>query len=150
MSDFLPTIILRHYKEKLKKCSLTGLELRKDFLFYTYPKSSPKHLDNYCLLSFDGPPLSEKDADLGIYLIDGTWRYAEKMEKTLPQNIEKRSLPHHFRTAYPRRQTGCQESSRGLASIEALYIAFCLTNRSVDGLLDHYHFKDAFLELNNF
>ncbi len=150
MFDFLPTIILRHRKENLKKCSLTGLEERKDFLFYTYPKSFPQDLENYAVLSLDGKPLSEEDAHLGIYLLDATWRYAEKMEQTLPNNIEKRSIPSHFRTAYPRKQGDCKDQTRGLASIEALYIAFTLTKRSTVGLLDHYHFKNEFLQKNNF
>lgn len=149
MSDFLPTIILRHRKENLKKCSLTGLEGREDFKFYTYPKSLPENLDGYCILSFDGEEISEKDTGKGIYLLDATWKYAEKMSKTVPEGIPTRSLPKHYRTAYPRKQDDCSEKERGLASIEALYIAFKHTGRPTKGLLDHYHFKDAFLSLNN-
>ena len=148
MLDFLPTIILRHRKENLKKCSLTGLEKRKDFLFYTYPIASPEHLNNYCLLSIDAPPLSPSDSHLGLYLIDATWRYAEKMTQTVPENLIRRSIPSNFRTAYPRRQTGCVDEERGLASIEALFIAFMITNRCTNTLLDHYHFGNEFLEKN--
>jgi ribosome biogenesis protein Tsr3 len=93
---------------------------------------------------------AEKDADSGLLLVDATWRYAAKMceaiDKVMP--LPKRVLPGRFRTAYPRAQTECPNPLEGLASIEALYLAFMITGRPVDGLLDHYYWKEAFLELN--
>ncbi len=148
MSEFLPTIILRHRKENLKKCSLTGLEKKAGFDFYTYPKQIPQKTANYVVLSMEGDLLSEKESPMGLYLIDATWSHAERMNKMVPEHLPRRSLPPHFRTAYPRRQTGCSDAERGLASIEALYIAYFLTKRPLKGLLDHYHFKDEFLRLN--
>ncbi len=150
MATFLPTIILRHRKENLKKCSLTGLEHRPDLRFFRYPdglKSLPP-LDQYIILDVSAPLFTEKDRDKGIFLIDGTWRYAEKMGLSLPP-LEKRSLPHHFQTAYPRKQTHCEDPSRGLASIEALYLAHLLTGKSTEGLLDHYYWKERFFQLNS-
>ncbi|MBI5274736.1 MAG: DTW domain-containing protein [Chlamydiales bacterium] len=148
MTILLPTIILRHRKENLKKCSLRGLEKREDFLFYTYPKDPLPSLDGYILLSMDGDPLSEKDHEHGLFLIDGTWNYADVMYKSLPnkEKLIKRSLPKNIYTAYPRKQTGCLDPERGLASIEALYAAYLLMGRDVDGLLDNYHWKDLFLK----
>jgi pre-rRNA-processing protein TSR3 len=148
--DLLPTLILRHRKENLKKCSLRGLEIRNDFRFIRYPCKVWPDLTGYCLLTIDAPLLSEEDKNLGLFLIDGTWKYAQTMEKSLPKNVPliKRSLPSHFRTAYPRCQTACPEPERGLASIEALYLAFLLTGRPTQGLLDHYHWKEEFLKKN--
>ena len=74
MFNFPPTIILRHKRENLKKCSLRGLEERPDFQFLTYPLSKLPNLDQYCILSLDAPELSIADAERGIFLIDGTWR----------------------------------------------------------------------------
>jgi len=147
---FPKTVILRHRKENLKKCSLRGLESREDFTFYTYPKSFPEQLENYFMLAIDGEELSEKDNHLGIFLIDGTWKLAEKMTNNLPiyPNLQKRRLPNCLKTAYPRVQTGCQDPERGLASIEALYATFVILGKNPEGLLDHYHFKKEFLELN--
>ena len=142
------TIIYRHRRENKKKCSLKGLEKRDDCLFFSYPTSILPDTSSYVLLSFDGKPLSEKDCDKGIFLVDGTWHLAEKMNKTLPP-MEKRSLPSHFKTAYPRRQTGCSDPSRGLASIEALYIAYVLMGKDPKGLLDHYYFREKFLSIND-
>jgi pre-rRNA-processing protein TSR3 len=95
----------------------------------------------------DAPPLTEADASLGLCLIDGTWKYAQTMEKQLP-SMQKRSLPNHFVTAYPRKQTGCIDPARGLASIEALFAAYTILKRPTAGLLDHFHWKEQFLALN--
>jgi pre-rRNA-processing protein TSR3 len=148
---FPTTIILRHRRENLKKCSLRGLEPCPDFRFFTYPTDELPDLSQYILLTLDAPPLSEADRELGIFLIDGTWRYAQQMQKQLrePHLFQKRSLPAGFQTAYPRRQVDCPEPSRGLASIEALYLSFLILGRSTEGLLDNYHWREDFLKLNS-
>ena len=150
---FPPTIILRHRRENLKKCSLRGLESRSDCLFFTYPKEilTLPDLSNYCLLTLDAPPLSPADKNKGIFLIDGTWRYAQLMEKQLPEPrlFQRRSLPSGFQTAYPRRQGDCPEPTRGLASVEALFLAYMLLERPTTDLLDHYLWKEAFLKRNS-
>lgn len=148
---FPPTIILRHRKENLKKCSLRGLEDRSDIHFLTYPKQAFPPLTNYFLLTFDGPLLSKDDQDLGIFLIDGTWKYAELMQRQIPKPhlFQTRSLPKHFQTAYPRRQEDCPEPTRGLASIEALFLSYHILERPTVGLLDNYYWKDEFLKKNS-
>lgn len=148
---FLPTIILRHRKENLKKCSLRGLEERSDFRFFTYPCEELPDLSSYVLLTLDAPPLTEADGDKGIFLIDGTWRYTALMQKQLPKPdlFERRSLPGGFQTAYPRRQEDCPNPSEGLASIEALFVAHLTLKRSTEGLLDHFYWKEDFLKKNN-
>lgn len=152
MQSNSPTIILRHKKENLKKCSLRGLETRKDFNFHKWPGECPEMI-NYIYLTIDAPPLSTDDHDKGLLLIDGTWKLAKKMENQLEGNLahlEKRAIPGHFRTAYPRKQTECIDPTRGLASLEALYIAFSIMGRETEGLLDNYYWKEDFLKLNNF
>jgi len=147
MNRFLPTIILRHRKENLKKCSLRGLETRPDMQFFTYPTDTLPSLEGYALLTLDAPILSEKDHNLGLFLIDGTWKYAELMQRQAPPTL-RRSLPPGLRTSYPRKQTGCSHPEQGLASVEALYAAYHLMKRDPQGLLDHYYWKDAFLKNN--
>lgn len=147
------TLILRHRKENLKKCSLRGLEGRPDLSFLRYPFKELPALDNYVMLVMDGAPLlSKNDADKGLFLLDSTWRYLPKMiasvEKiTVP---EKRVLPGSFLTAYPRTQEDCEDPERGLSTLEALFISYKILGRSTEGLLDHYYWKDKFLSLNNF
>jgi pre-rRNA-processing protein TSR3 len=150
MQTFPPTIILRHRKENLKKCSLRGLESREDLQFFTYPHALLPPLCGYLLLTLDAPPLRPSDKHRGLFLIDGTWRHAQTMFRQLPQPhlFESRSIPLDFVTAYPRRQEDCSDPSRGLASLEALFVAYYVLGRSVEGLLDQYYWKGAFLEKN--
>lgn len=148
MFDFLPTIILRHRKENLKKCSLRGLESRTDIQFLTYPQADYPDLSSYVALSFDAPPLTLDDADSGLFLIDGTWKYAEVISRQVPY-CTPRSLPKEIRTAYPRKQTDCIDpEGRGLASVEALYIAYMIMGRDPAGLLDHYYWEESFHQNN--
>lgn len=144
----MKTIILRHRRENLKKCSLRGLEKHPDLRFYTYPVDTLPDLSQYLLLKVGAPPLSAEDRDLGLFLIDGTWRLAQIMEKQLPCQLEARSLPSHYKTAYPRRQSDCPDPEKGLASVEALFIAHQILGKSTEHLLDHYYWTDLFLHKN--
>lgn len=148
MQPYFPTIVVRHKRENLKKCTLRGLENRPDFLFFSYPLLADLNIKNYIYLCVDAPPLAQEDYGRGLFLIDATWRLAYKMEKQLKgylDQMEKRSIPGHFRTAYPRRQEDCIDPGRGLASVEALYAAYHLLGRPTEGLLDHYYWKNDFL-----
>lgn len=150
MKSFPPTIVLRHRKENLKKCSLRGLESRKDFLFYTYPNAVLPNLDGYILLTLEAPPLNKRDFNRGLFIVDATWRHAANMIKAVDkiEGMIPRSIPDEYRTAYPRRQNDCPDPTRGLASIEAIFIAYRLLGRDVSGLLENYYWEDDFLKLN--
>jgi pre-rRNA-processing protein TSR3 len=147
-SAYPKTWILRHRRENLAKCSLTPLQKREDFQFFTYPKDTLVNCQNHFVLKIGAPPLTEQDQGKGILLLDGTWRLAEVMERQIPQDIEARSLGVDFQTAYPRRQTECPDPKAGLSSLEALFIAYWILKRPLDGLLDHYYWKDLFFERN--
>ena len=142
-----PTLIYRHKRENPAKCSLTPLEGRSDMIFLTYPYDPLPDLSAYLVLQVGAEPLTPDDAQKGLLLIDATWNLAAVMERACPK-IEARSLPSHFCTAYPRRQTGCPDPARGLASVEALYLAYRILQRPADDLLDGYYWKEAFLTLN--
>ena len=144
------TIILRHRKENLRKCSLRGLESREDISFYEYPKDTLPSLEGSILLTLDAPEISPKDSSSTLFLIDGTWKYSEVMYNQLerPHLFTKRSLPKGLRTAYPRRQEDCLDPERGLASVEALFAAYYFLGEDTSGLLDFYHWKNEFLEKN--
>ena len=150
MQTFPITLILRHRKENLKKCSLRGLESRSDMAFFTYPNQTINFNSNYILLTLDGEELSEKDSGKGLLLIDATWNYAKKMGETVEAIGPwiKRTLPKEIRTAYPRVQTACTDPERGLATVEALFIAYSLLKRPTAGLLDYYYWKESFLLTN--
>ena len=144
------TIILRHRRENLKKCSLRGLEGRPDMQFLTYPRDSLPSLEGYILLDMDAPVLTKTDAGHGLFLLDATWRYAERMCNFIGKapGLIARRLPDEVRTAYPRRQEDCLDPERGLASIEALYTAYRILGRPCEGLLDDYYWRKEFLEKN--
>jgi len=118
--------------------------------FFTYPKDLLPDLSSYILLTIHAPPLTATDNMYGIFLIDATWKYAQTMFQQLekPPLFQERSLPNGFHTAYPRRQEDCSDPTRGLASVEALYIAYRILGRDATGLLDHYYWKEAFLKNN--
>lgn len=143
-----PILIYRHRRENRAKCTLTSLESRADLVFLTYPKDTLPDLSSYLILRVGAPPLTFADKEKGLLLIDGTWHLASVMDRACPP-IEARSLPPHFSTAYPRRQTGCPDPEKGLASIEALYLACLILERPAGGLLDHYYWKDEFLKINH-
>ncbi len=146
-TDFPTTYILRHRRENLKKCSLRGLEQRTDIKFFTYPEAQLPDLSGYVLLALDAPPLTNADAGRGLFLLDATWRHAAKMLQFVEREvvIEKRSIPQGFHTAYPRRQDDCPNPEQGLASVEALYIAYMILGRDTTGLLDFYHWREQFV-----
>lgn len=148
MQLYFPTVVIRHKRENLKKCSLRGLENREDFLFYTYPLIEDLQLEGYIYLCVDGPPLSREEFPKGLLVLDATWRLAYKMEKGLQKllkPLERRSIPFTISTAYPRRQEDCLEPGKGLASVEAIYAAYEILGRPVEGLLDSYYWKEEFL-----
>src|SRR5258708_13752177 len=102
----LPTCIIRHRRENLKKCSLRGLEGRKEMQFFCYPECMDGFGDfsGYVLLDLDGPPLSIADSHFGLILVDATWRLAQKMVKhSALEHLPKRSIPSGFQTTYPLR-----------------------------------------------
>jgi pre-rRNA-processing protein TSR3 len=103
-------------------------------------------LSNCIQLGIGGLELSKADADRGLLLLDGTWRLAQRMAPFY-RHVPIRTLPA-TRTAYPRKSSVFEDPSDGLATIEALYAAFRILGRPTQGLLDHYHWKQRFLELN--
>lgn len=150
MSPFPPTAVLRHRKENLKKCSLRGLEERSDLVFYQYPRDTLPCFSNYIFLTIKAPVLTREDASKGLFIVDATWRLADKIQKNEQEilKMQRRSIPPIFRTAYPRCQRDCIDSSRGLASVEAIHIAYKMLGRSTEGLLDCYYWKEIFFQNN--
>ena len=142
----VPTIIVVHPRERRAKCSVEPLRGRTDFQFYTFPHPVTADVTNYVQLGIDGPVLSEADSQHGLFLLDGTWRLAKRMSPFF-SHIPVRSLPV-IKTAYPRKSSVYEDPDDGLATIEALYAALRILGRNTKGLLDQYHWKQRFLELN--
>lgn len=110
-------------------------------------------MQNHLMLVVDGaPPLTIEDRDRDLLFLDSTWRYLPKMVKAVEATypVEKRVLPGAYLTAYPRTQEDCVDPARGLSTVEALFIAYKVLGRNTDGLLDHYHWRDSFININGF
>jgi pre-rRNA-processing protein TSR3 len=140
-----PTIIIVHPKERRAKCTVAPLRGDPRFLFYKHPRR-PDALAGYVRLGINGPPLSVADASSGLLLLDGTWRWAERMEANVAE-VPVRSLPR-FVTAYPRTSRVFDDPDGGLATVEALYAALTILQRDTTGLLAHYPFAADFLARN--
>lgn len=140
------TLIVRHRKENPKKCTVLPLRGRPDVELVPYPVRQRPPLDGYVRLAADGPPLSDADAACGLLLLDGNWRWASAMTRNFV-DVPPRSL-HGWRTAYPRVSKLGTDPDNGLASVEALVVAYHLLGRSTEGLLDHYRWAEEFLKLN--
>jgi pre-rRNA-processing protein TSR3 len=144
---FPPTVIVRHSHENPRKCSVLPLRGRPDVLFLTYPVRHRPCLEGYIRLSADGPPLTTADAGRGLLLLDGSWRWAAAMTRDFA-DIEPRSLSG-WHTAYPRVSKLGTDPHNGLASIEALFLAYHLLCRPTEGLLAHYRWGEQFMGLND-
>jgi pre-rRNA-processing protein TSR3 len=140
------TLIVRTPKENPRKCSILPLQGRPDLVFLSYPVRQRPPLEGYVRLAAEGPPLSSDDAERGLLLLDGSWRWAGEMTRTF-LDVPPRSLTG-YRTAYPRVSKQGTDPDNGLASVEALFIAYHVLGRPTEGLLDHFHWKDEFLRLN--
>jgi pre-rRNA-processing protein TSR3 len=140
------TVIIRDAHENSRKCSILPLQGRPDLMLLTHPVDPRPNLINYVRLAAEGPPLSAADAVLGLLLLDGSWRRADSMTRAYAY-VPARSL-NGYQTAYPRVSKRGDDPINGLASVEALFIAYHILGRPTDGLLDHYRWREAFLSRN--
>jgi pre-rRNA-processing protein TSR3 len=141
-----PTLIVRHTKENPRKCSVLPLRGRPDLIFLNYPVKERPLLEGYIRLAAEGPELTAADAARGVLLLDGSWRWAAGMTRAFA-DVEPRSL-HGYQTAYPRVSKLGTDPDNGLASVEALFVAYHILGRPTEGLLDHYHWRAEFLRIN--
>src|SRR5438270_8236904 len=128
MSDlYPPTVIVRHPNENPRKCSVLPLRGRADVVLLNYPVRQRPELTGYVRLAADGPPLTAADAAAGVLLLDGSWRWAAAMTRDF-RDVPPRSLSG-WRTAYPRSSKLGTDPDNGLASVEALFVAYHLLGR---------------------
>ena len=141
----IKTVVIRHPREKLSKCSLTPLHGRPEI---TFLKSSPEFTfdaSGYVMLEVGAPPLSEADAGLPVLVLDATWRLLPGMLAQVQGAPIRRSIPDGVKTAYPRVGKSYPDPHGGLASVEALFVARALMGDLDESLLDGYYWREAFL-----
>ena len=144
---FPPTVIVRHTHENPRKCSILPLRNRSDVVLLNYPLRERPSLAGYVRLAAEGPELSASDAEYGLLLLDGSWRWAGKMTRDF-SDVPSRSL-RGWNTAYPRVSRLGTDPAHGLASVEALFAAYHILGRPTEGLLDQYWWAEEFLRTNN-
>lgn len=135
-------------KESPHKCTLTALLHDPRFLVTRFDPFHPTRVEGGVLLHPGGPALAAADLASGLVLVDGSWRYAERMVRGLEGNFVPRSLPGGLVSAYPRRAREGTDPAGGLASIEALYAALWVGGRAPPDLLARYRWREDFLARN--
>ena len=148
----VPTVVIRHPRELLSKCSLTPVQDRADTVEWLRFLRAHQDLrfdaQGYTELAVDAPVLSEADRDRPFLLLDSTWRLLPKVRTKVIGETIRRSIPPAWVTAYPRVSKDGSDPTGGLASIEALFVAQALLGNVMPSLLDGYYWQSQFLALN--
>ena len=142
----IATTVIRHHKEKIRKCSLRTLHGRPEMTFLRQRPGFLFDATGFTLLAVDAPPLTAVDAGRPLLLLDSTWRWLPQLLACLCGEPVPRSIPGGLRTAYPRTSKVFDDPDAGLASVEALYVARAILGDDDPSLLDGYHWQAAFLE----
>lgn len=137
--------VIRHPRERISKCSLRWLHDRPGFEFLKMTDGFRFDATGFLLLAVDAPPLDGADAGHPLLLLDSTWRWLPQLEECLDGAPIRRSIPGDVRTAYPRVSRVYDDPDRGLASVEALYVALRTLGEDDPSILDGYHWKNEFL-----
>ena len=141
----VPTTVIRHPKERISKCSLRFLHDRGEMTFLRGKPGFRFDATGFTLLAVDGEPLSERDRDRPLLLLDSTWRWLPQLMACISGQPIRRSIPGRVVTAYPRASKVFDDPEQGWASIEALYLARRILGDDDPTLLLGYHWKDQFL-----
>lgn len=141
----LAVTVIRHWKERISKCSLRFLHGREGFTFLRARPDFHFDASGFTVLAVDAPPLSPADAQRPLLVLDSTWRHLPALLRGIAGSPARRSIPGAVRTAYPRQSRLFEDPPTGLASLEALYVALRVLGHDDRTLLDGYHWKDAFL-----
>jgi pre-rRNA-processing protein TSR3 len=145
----LETVIVVHPKERRSKCTILPLRGTTGLRFArSTAERATGSVEGYLRLDVNAPPLTPADADRGLLLLDGTWRWVEDLAVPFG-HLETRSI-QGVHTAYPRGSSIGELPDGGLATVEALYVAHRILGRPTEGLLEHYHWANEFLALNSF
>ena len=142
----IPTVVIRHPKERIRKCSLRFLHDRPEFAFHRATEGFEFDATGHTLLAVGAPALSADDAGRPLLVLDSTWRWLPALERCVTGEPVRRSIPAGVPTAYPRKSRLFDDPEGGLASVEAVYVARKILGDDDPHLLDGYHWKQEFLD----
>lgn len=140
----IPITVIRHPKERRSKCSLRPLEARAEMTFHRARPNWTLDVSGFTILALGAPELSPADAGRPLLLLDSTWRLLPQLETCLRGEGIRRTLPA-VPTAYPRVSKLTADPSRGLASVEALYLAKLMLGERDDSILAEYYWAENFM-----
>lgn len=161
VDDRIGFFVIQDYKENRRKCTVQplagskGLEVLR--LGVPVPGEELLAVPPGILLEMDAPELQPGDAgqlEAGgrIVFLDATWvRLAplgHRLDLAGADDLQRRSLPSDFRTAYPRRSKLFEDPGAGLASVEAMFAVTVILGAARPDFLRHYRWSGEFLELN--
>jgi pre-rRNA-processing protein TSR3 len=154
-------LIIQHYKENRRKCTVTPLRDRPDLELQVlrpgpagYP---PFEIEGGIVLRVDGPPLTaadrailEEEPGRRLVLVDCNWAKVPGIFRRFSSRgpLHHRSLPPGIRTAYPRRSKLFQDPPGGLATVEAIAAALAILRSPDPSILAGYLWAGEFLRLN--
>lgn len=144
--------ILMDKKENPRKCTILPMKDREDFHIRYFKGADPiASFKADALLHIGGEDMATipRGEITSIALIDCNWKLVEpalkRVVRPLPRLVR---IPEGFVTAYPRKNKEGKDPDGGLATIEALFIAASFLGNWDESLLEKYHFKTEFLEMN--
>ena len=143
----MDVLILRDPHESPAKCSLTPLRGLAGVRFVEYHGRRRLDAGERILLDPEGAELGPEDRGRDLLLIDCAWRRVPRLRRTVDGVLHGRRLPP-FETAYPRRSKTFADPERGLASVEALYLAALLLGTPRPDFLAAYRWRAEFLAAN--
>lgn len=153
--------VIQDYKENRRKCTVQpllgskGLEVLR--LGIPVPGEELLGVPPGILLEVDAPRLRLEDAgylEAGgrFILLDATWIRLESLGCRLDlagaSDLQRRSLPADFQTAYPRHSKVFKDPVGGLASVEAMFVATVILGVARVDFLRQYRWSGEFLEFN--
>ncbi|MFN0206433.1 MAG: ribosome biogenesis domain-containing protein [Planctomycetota bacterium] len=144
----VPVLIIRDARESPRKCTIAALRGLPNITIRGWQRDTPIDISGTTFLHPGGDALTLADADRPLLIVDSSWHHLAQIMNDLTGRHVKRSIPAGFVSAYPRKSRIYQDPQSGLASVEALYIALTILGGRRDDILEPYHFRNQFLELN--
>ncbi|MCI0650598.1 MAG: hypothetical protein L0Z55_01800 [Planctomycetes bacterium] len=141
----LPVTVIRSPRENLAKCSLRTLEARPEFRFLVADGAFRFDATGFLLLELEAPALAPSDRGIPLLILDSTWHLLPALAARIDGTPVRRALPGGVKTSYPRASKLFRDPPRGLASIEAVFLAKAVLGEWDPSLLAGYYWKDEFL-----
>lgn len=141
----MKVVVLKDYHENEKKCSILPLKGRPEFEFVDFKEFDSYDFSGLTMLHPEGEPIDKLGKETKLLIVDSNWTKARRKYTRLEKFNLKKIRIDGFQTAYPWKKYAPPNT---LCSIEALFVARLLAGIYDPEIMNHYYYKDKFLELN--